>query len=251
MKALGQFGTTLSLVGSIATVVCVSSASPAFAIPQKAIVEKLNSVPVFLVTNAQGVPLSRPLKKSAEVPGGFLSNAYMSQAEAQAFVQQVKANIGKNPQQDTVLKALKVTPVPLGELYKQVQDSKDQPGRILFNFRPSQGEVQSALKLLKQQGKNVEQINGVPLYFVRFATNKGYVAIKTQAAAGDIIPAFLSQTDATNLLKQVQIKHPKAVIQVLAVDNIIQTLQEKNDKWLNKVVFWPSLEARQAVQKAQ
>ncbi|MEO1560951.1 MAG: hypothetical protein AAFS12_15440, partial [Cyanobacteria bacterium J06632_19] len=60
---------------------------------------------------------------------------------------------------------------------------------------------------------------------------------------------FFSMQDANNLLNQVKKQFPKADIQVVDVDGILNTLQEKNDPWLDKVVFFPNPEARQYIQK--
>jgi hypothetical protein len=49
------------------------------------------------------------------------------------------------------------------------------------------------------------------------------------------------------LLNQVKPKFATADIQVVDIDGIIKTLQDKNDKWLEQVVFFPSPEAREYI----
>ncbi len=252
MKSLVRWGATLSLVSSTVLTTLTGGIVPALAISEKEITQKLNEVPVFLVTNKEGVPLSRPLenKKTGQNPaGGAVTGVYMSQQEAQAFVQQLQQSKPKDPNKAQMFKSLQVTPVPLGLIYKQLQDTKDKPNRLLFAFKPVEREVQGAMKLLRANGKKVEQIRSVPLFLVRFAQDKGYVSIKPKTGNEEFIPLFLSKKDAEGLLQQVKPKYPKADIHVVDVDNVIKTLQEKNDKWLEQVVFWPSPEARQFIQK--
>jgi len=103
---------------------------------------------------------------------------------------------------------------------------------------------------LKKNGQQVKEFRRVPTYLVRFAPDKSYVPIKLgeKKAEQEVVPVFFSMQDAQNLLNQVKPKFPKADIQVVDVDGILGTLQEKNDPWLEKVVFFPNAEARQYIQ---
>lgn len=251
MKSLVRWGATLSLVSGTLLTTLAGGIIPALAISETEITQKLNEVPVFLVTNKDGVPLSRPLDKpkNGQTAGGAVTGVYMSQQEAQAFVQQLRTSKPKDPKKAKMFDSLQVTPVPLGLIYKQLQDSKNKPNRLLFAFKPVEREVQGAMKLLRSKGQKVEQIRSVPLFLVRFAQDKGYVSIKPKTGNEEFIPLFLSKKDAEGLLQQVKPKYPKADIHVVDVDNVIKTLQDKNDKWLEQVVFWPSPEARQFIQK--
>ena len=250
MKSLVHWGATLSLVGSTFLTTVIGGNFPALAISEQKITQKLNDVPVFLITNGEGVPLSRPLEKAKNgETGGAVTGVYMSQQEAQAFVQQLRNSKPKDPKKAKMFETLQVTPVPLGLIYKQLQETKDKPNRLLFAFKPVEQEVQGAMKLLRESGEKVEQIRSVPLFLVRFAPDQGYVSIKPKTGNEEFIPLFLSKTDAQGLLQQVKPKYPKADIHVIDVDNVIKTLQEKNDKWLEQVVFWPSPESRQFIQK--
>ncbi len=251
MKSLVRWGATLSLVGGTVLTTLTGGIIPALAISETEITQKLNEVPVFLVTNKEGVPLSRPLEsKKGQAAGGAVTGVYMSQQEAKAFVQQLQQSKPKDPNKAQMFRSLQVTPVPLGLIYKQLQDTKNKPNRLLFAFKPVEREVQGAMKLLRANGQKVEQIRSVPLFLVRFAKDKGYVSIKPKTGGTEeFIPLFLSKKDAEGLLQQVKPKYPKADIHVVDVDNVIQTLQNKDDKWLKQVVFWPSPEARQFIQK--
>ncbi|MGB3649614.1 MAG: hypothetical protein WBA41_00065, partial [Rivularia sp. (in: cyanobacteria)] len=96
----------------------------------------------------------------------------------------------------------------------------------------------------------VKQFRSVPTFLVRFAPDKSYVPIKLgdQKNEQEVVPVFFSMQDANNLLNQVKPKFPKADIQVVDVDGILSTLQEKNDPWLDRVIFFPNPEARQYIQ---
>jgi hypothetical protein len=248
MNSLVRWGTTLGLVGSTLLSTFLSASAPVLALSEQKIKQILDQVPVFLITNPQGLPLSRPLEEQNAQKGSSVTGVYMSQQEAQAFVNQLRNAQEKDPKKAEMLKSLQVTAVPLGVIYQQLQKTKNQPNRLLFAFKPVDREIQGAMELLRQSGQDIKQFRSVPIFLVRFAPDKGYVPIELGADKKEVIPLFTSKQDADNLLKQVKPKFPKADIQVVDVDGIIKTLQEKNDKWLEQVIFFPSPEARQYIQ---
>jgi nickel transport protein len=57
MKALVRWGTTIGLIGSTIATSLFAGGLSALALTQQQIVEKLSSVPVFTITDAEGSPL--------------------------------------------------------------------------------------------------------------------------------------------------------------------------------------------------
>ncbi|MGF1674434.1 MAG: Tic22 family protein [Rivularia sp. (in: cyanobacteria)] len=252
MKSLVRWGTTFLLVGSTLLATAIAGIAPVIALSEQQIKSKLDNIPVWLITNPQGLPLSRPLsEQNGKQAAGSVTGVYMSQQEAQAFIAELRNVKDKDPKTTQMVKSLQATPVPLGVIFEQVQKTKNEPNRLLFAFKPIDKEVKGAMELLKKNGEQVKQFRSVPVFIVRFAPDKSYVPIKLgdQKAEQEVVPLFFSMQDAQNLLKQVQPKFPKADIQVVDVDGILNTLQEKNDPWLDKVVFFPNPEARQYIQK--
>ncbi len=244
MKSLVRWGTTLGLLGSTLLGTVVSINAPVLALSEQQVKEKLDSVPVYLITNSQGLPLSRPLPEAQGQKGGSVTGVYMSQKEAQSFIKELQNVKEKDPKMTEMVKSLQVTAVPLGVIYQQLQSSKGKPDRLLFAFKPVEQEIKAAMDLLRQSGQQVNQFKSVPVFAVRFAPDKGYVPIKLPSDTQEIVPLFLSKQDALGLLGQVKGQFPKADIQVVDVDGVIKTLQDKNDEWLNRVVLVPSAESR-------
>ncbi|AFY47282.1 Tic22-like family [Nostoc sp. PCC 7524] len=249
MKALVRWGATLSLVGSTLLGTVFVGNFPALALSEQQIKEKLDSVPVYLITNDKGLPLSRPLPagQNGQKPGGSVTGAYLSRQEAQAFINELRNAKGKDPKMEEMVKSLQVTAVPLGVIYQQLQQTKTDPNRLLFAFKPVDQELKGAMDLLRQSGQKVEQFRSVPIFAVRFAPDQGYVPIQLGSEKEQAVPLFLSKQDALGLLNQVKPKFPKADIQVIDVDGVIKTLQDKNDAWLNQVVLVPSPESREYI----
>jgi Tic22-like family len=247
MKSLVRWSTTLGLVGSTLLATVLSGSIPALALSEQQIKDKLDSVPVWLITNPQGLPLSRQLPEAQGKKNGTVTGVYMSRQEAQAFIKELQAVKNPDPKMADMLKSLQPTAVPLGSIYQQLQQTKNQAERLQFAFKPSDSEMKGAVDLLRSSGQKVDQFKSVPVFMVRFAPDKGYVPIQLGADKKEYIPMFTSKQDATALLNQVKPKFATADIQVVDIDGIIKTLQDKNDKWLEQVVFFPSPEAREYI----
>jgi Tic22-like family len=249
MKSLVRWGTTLGLVGSSLLYGVFGGNSPVLALPEQQIKEKLDSVPVFLITNNQGIPLtsSVPAGQNGQKPSA-VTQVFMNGQEAQAFMNQLQSRKDQDPKMAEMLKSLQVTAVPMGVIYEKFKETANSPERLLFAFQPGKQELEGAVALLNQSGQKVKSFPSVPLFIVR-SPDKGYVSVKRRADNKEIIPLFLSKKDAQGLLNQVKSQVPKADIQVVDIDGIIKTLQEKNDQWLNQVALVPSSESIEYISK--
>lgn len=251
MKSLVRLGITLGLVSSTLLTAVSAGISPALALPEEEIVKALDTVPVFLITNGQGLPLSRPLNNGQNGQNaqgaGSVAGVYMSRQEAQAFINELRNAKGKDQKMEQLVNSLQVTAVPLGKIYDQLRRTVNEKNRLVFAFKPLESEVKGALELLRKTDPKISQFPGVPIFIVRFGPKKNYVPIKLPSANSEIIPLFFSKEDALGLLKQVKPKYPEADVQVVDVDGIIQTLKQNNDPWLNQVVLVPSKEAREYI----
>lgn len=255
MNSLVRWGTTLSLVGSTVLFTVFSPNVPVLALTEQQIKEKLDPVPVFLITNNQGVPLTRTVPnntqngqnaQNAQKKQATVTDVFMSGQEAQAFINELRNVQGKDPKMAEMLKSLQVTPVPLGMIYQRLRENAKKPDSLVFAFNPGKQDLDGAVTLLRQSGKEVKQFPSVPVFIVR-SPDKGYVSVKHKTNNKEVIPLFLSQKDAQNLLNQVKQQVPKAEIQVVDIDGVIKTMRDKNDPWLNQVSIVPSTESMEYV----
>ncbi|WP_353929798.1 Tic22 family protein [Okeanomitos corallinicola TIOX110] len=251
MKSLlVRWGLTLGLVGSTLFSSVTAFNLPVLALTEQQVKEKLDSVPVYLITNDQGLPLSRTLPAKNGQQSASVTGVYMSRQEAEKFIQDLRKAKNKNPKLEEMARKLQVTAVPLGVIYQQLQQTKNQQNRLLFAFKPVDQEIQGALTLLKASGQKIDQEkfkSSVPVFAVRFSPDKGYVPIQMGEKKEQMIPLFLSKKDAQSLLSKVKPKFPTADIQVIDVNGVIQTLKDKNDSWLTQVVLVPSAESREYI----
>jgi hypothetical protein len=246
MKSLVRWGTTLGLVGSTLLATVFSGNAPVLALPEQQITEKLNEVPVFLITNPQGVPLTRTLPPAQNgQKSTTVADVFMNGQEAQSFLEELRKQ--KDPKIVDMVKTLQVKPVPMGVVYKKLREDRNKPDRVLFALQPGQQDLQGAVTLLRQKGQEVKGLI-VPVFIVQSA-DKGYVSVKRKSNNQEIVPLFLSQKDAQGLLNQVKKDIPKAEIQVVDIEGVIQTLQQKNDEWLKQVTLVPSSESLEYISK--
>ena len=61
MKSLVRWGAMLGLVGTTLLGTVTTTIAPAIALSEQEIKSKLDNIPVWLITNPQGLPLSRPI----------------------------------------------------------------------------------------------------------------------------------------------------------------------------------------------
>lgn len=249
MKSIVRWSMTLGLVGTTLIGSLFLMSSTTLALSEKQVTQKLDAVPVYLITNEKGSPLTRTLPDNPKngQKGGSYTGVYMSRGEALKVVNQLKSEAGKNPKFEEIAKNLQVSVVPLGVIYQQVEQTRNVPNHLGYLFKPVDDDIKGALDLLHKSGQNLNTFPSVPIFAVRFAPNKGYVQLKYANEKTNYIPLFLSEQDAKGLLSQVKPKFPDADIQVIDVDHVIKTLKDKNDDWLKQVVIIPSKESREYI----
>lgn len=245
MKALLRWGKTSGIVTTAVLLGVFSNITSVIALSAEQIKQKLDAVPVYLIINDQGLPLTRSIP--AEQNGGkalTMSGVYMNQQEAEAVITELQSAKNKNPEIAELAKTLQVGVVPLGTIYQHLKQSQNQSEPVILALHPVRQEVTAAKDLLRQSGEKVDQFPGVPIFVVRLAADKGYVTVKSNEGNQELIPMFFSKQDAQGLLNQVKPKFSTAEIQVIDIDSLVATLEQKNDLWLQQVVIVPPPESR-------
>jgi len=189
-----RFGSAVSslvLSAGLAVAAAGVAADPALAIPEAEAIKKLQVVPVFVITDANGVPLPIPQEKQLVLP------LYLESAKAN---QELAALNKSNPslKAGVVALPLNVMNEKVVELNKQLKDkSKPLVAPILGN----DGDRTQAIKLLKEQGLTEKQIReglNVPVFFT-----KPFLTIKTPEGPRGVF--FLSYENLQNALAQMPV----------------------------------------------
>jgi len=151
---------SVALSAGLAMAALSLAPAPAQAIPEADAIKKLQVVPVFVITDSNGVPLPIPRDKDLVLP------LYLESAKANA---QLAALNKSNPslKAGVVAVPLNVMNEKVVELNKQLKD-KSKP--LVAPIVGNDGDRTQAVKILKEQGLTEQQIHeglNVPVFFTK------------------------------------------------------------------------------------
>ncbi|NJL68964.1 MAG: hypothetical protein HC849_21575 [Oscillatoriales cyanobacterium RU_3_3] len=249
MKSLVRLGAILGIAGSALLGSLATDNLSALAIPEPQILDKLRPVPVFTITDASGAPLIASVPKQGQGQTGNASVAgiFISQKDAQAFVEQLKT---RNPQ---LAASVRVMPVSLGEIYQISQANKGKPDEVQFAYVPTPQQVQSAKTVLQQAGQQVNEFNGVPLFLARGGPENGYLTI--QRGQQEVIPLFFNKEELQAMVERFKQQQPNVTasikIEVVNLESVLEALRTENDPFLAQLILIPPRESLEFVRSLQ
>lgn len=249
MKSLVRLGAILGIAGSALLGSLATDNMSALAIPEPQILDKLRPVPVFTITDASGAPLIASVPKQGQGQTGNASVAgiFISQKDAQAFVEQLKT---RNPQ---LAASVRVMPVSLGEIYQISQANKGKPDEVQFAYVPTPQQVQSAKTVLQQAGQQVNEFNGVPLFLARGGAENGYLTI--QRGQQEVIPLFFNKEELQAMVERFKQQQPNVTtaikIEVVNLESVLEALRTENDPFLSQLILIPPRESLEFVRSLQ
>ncbi|PSO51127.1 MAG: hypothetical protein BRC33_01245 [Cyanobacteria bacterium SW_9_44_58] len=241
MKALRRWSIRFGLFSGAMASMLWGMTATTLALPQSQIIEKLKQVPVFTVANEKGSPLVASGGNNSRVTGVF-----MSQQDAQEFVNNLKK---ENPELGN---KVQVVPISLGRVYKLDKQNEGKSKELDFRYVPMEEEVNSALSVLKQQGQDIDNFGGVPLFIARGGEDQGYLTVK-RGNGDPVIPMFFEKEQLENMIDKFKESQPQNAdsvkIDVTTLESVLKTLEENNNEQLKQVVLVPSQESMQFIQQ--
>ncbi|NJL83247.1 MAG: hypothetical protein HC890_10355 [Chloroflexaceae bacterium] len=240
MKSLLRWSTAVGLVGNIILGAFLTQILPAEALPREQIVEKLRIIPVYTIADAQGAPLVASGQNNERVAGVFISKQ-----DAQAFVTRLQT------QNQDLASKVQVVPISLAEVYQLAQENEGKQDGLNFAYVPEQDEVESAKQLLSASGEQFA--GGVPLFVARGGQNQGYLTIEQNSQ--QVVPFFFEKQQILQLIERFKQSQPDLAatvkIDVVPLEAMLATLEEKNDELLTRVVLIPSQESIEFIRQSQ
>jgi Tic22-like family len=214
---------------------------PAQALPEAQIVEKLQKVPVFTITNEKGNFLQQSVKAADKTR--MIAPVFMELKDAAVFLKALKKN---QPQQS---KVAQITIVPLSEVYKLQVEAQKKSDNMSFVFFPPEQQLKNAQLLKKPYQANA--FYPVPLFMIAIKQQDKYVTVQENNQT----PLFLGKQQAQQWLDRVRKKDPKLVakaeIKVNYLHNVLQDFQVKNYPAQQQLVLVPSAESVDSIRKLQ
>ncbi|NJL02597.1 MAG: hypothetical protein HC838_12500 [Spirulinaceae cyanobacterium RM2_2_10] len=221
MKSLVRWCATLGLAGATLWVGEFSRMQPASALPSQQIVERLQEVPVFTITDQRGAPL---------VSGNF-AGVFIHPDDAYAFI----ARLREDDQE--LASQVRVIPVSLGEIFQLDTANENQESDLNFAYVPMREQVQRALQETQQQ-----EFQGVPLFAARGGNEQGYITLQQEDQQR--IPFFFEREQLEALLARFREQQPALAstveVEVVPLEAVLATLSESDNQQLAQILLVPS-----------
>jgi Tic22-like family len=231
---------SIAILGMSAPLIAIAPL-PAQALPEAKIVEKLQKVPVFTITNGTGNFLQQSV--TANKTTRLITPVFMELKDAGAFLKRLKKD---QPQQS---KVAQITVVPMSEVYKLQMEAQKKSDNMSFVFFPTQQELKNAQLLKKPYQSNA--FYPVPLFMIAIKQQDKYVTVQEN----NLTPLFLGKQQAQQWLDRVRKKDPKLVakaeIKVNYLHVVLKDFQGQNYPAQEQLVLVPSTESMASIRKLQ
>lgn len=242
MKSLIRLGLTLSLLGGTVLGQTLIAPAPAVALSEADALKRLDAIPVFAVTNKEGIPIlasvPNPKDKAKQVQ---IASFFMSQQDAQSLVAVLKK------QKPDVGNSAKVVALSMRQAYDLKNKNKDKAESLVFEFLPPKQQVDDAVAVLKQNGQDVKQFNDIPLFYSTGGKDKGLLTI--EQGANKVIPFYFNKKDLQGMLDQLKQKDPKLSstikIEVTSLSKVYESLLKENGAGIQQITLVPDRSALQ------
>jgi nickel transport protein len=242
MKSLIRLGLTLSLLGGTVLGQTLVQPAPAVALSEADALKRLDAIPVFAVTNKEGIPIlasvPNPKDKAKQVQ---IATFFMSQQDAQSLVTVLKK------QKPDVGNSAKVVALSMRQAYDLKTKNKDKAESLVFEFLPPKQQIDDAIAVLKQNGQDVKQFNDIPLFYSTGGKDKGLLTI--EQGANKVIPFYFNKKDLQGMLDQLKQKDPQlsstVKVEVTSLSKVLDSLLKENGAGIQQITLVPDRSALQ------
>ncbi len=241
MKLIHRCSSAIALIGTTILGGALIATNPAQAIPEALVIAKLQTIPVYVITDEKGTLVEARSNAQTKNPASISTGVFFTDRDAQAFIDK---NV--KPQQPDLSKVVKVTPVSLGEIYRRQQANKNKPQELNYVYIPTAEQSSSALAILNRNGKKLTQVDGLPVFIATIKSKSGQEEYLTfQRENREIVPIFLSEIALRSALKKV---YPnllgKSNIQVVELNDLLTYMTSKNDAVINAFEFNANMDGK-------
>ena len=237
---------------AISTPLLIPVIAPAHALTEAQVLERLNGIPVFTITDDKGSPLlgSSPQQGSNKPPQVLLF--FLNPADAQTTLSQIKKD---NP---AVGGKARIVIRSMNDAYDVIKKNQDKK-EVAFQIVPAQASVDSARTILTSQGKPADKLPNVPVFFATGGKDKEEGLLTLEQNGKQLVPFFFDQKDLQSLIDRAKEQQPNVAsatkIQVTSLfqvlDSMVTTKDNKPNPDSERFTFVPSRSAFEYVVKNQ
>jgi len=243
---------------SIATITTIAISTPLFsplvapvqALTEAQVLERLNGIPVFTITDEKGSPLLGSSQGKDKSPQVLLF--FLNPDDAQTTLTQIKKS---NPSVGSKARIVIRSMNDAYEVIKKNQDKKE----IAFQIVPAKASVDSARTILTSQGKPADKLPNVPVFFATGGKDKDQGLLTLEQNGKQLVPFFFDQKDLQTLIDKAKQQQPDVAsatkIQVTSLfqvlDSMVTTKDTKANPDTERFTFVPARNAFEYVVKNQ
>lgn len=213
MTSFFRRSTTLLVTGGAILGVWAAMGSNALALTQEQIVEQLETIPVFTITDERGIPYVAAIpNEEADAAPTIVTEVFISHEDAETSLDALHE---LNPD---LADTAQVTPVSLARIYEVALMGRGEETPLEFLFVPIVEEVQFAMTL---PNANTES-SGVPLFMVSApespdqgteananSDDDSKVALLTlQNGDEEIVPLFFRRDQFDGIVESIEAEQP-------------------------------------------
>jgi hypothetical protein len=249
IKSLLKLATIVSIVGTI--VVAPIANLRAEALTEAQAFERLSGIPVFTITDEKGNPLLGSVPKQnngADAQQVLLF--FLNPNDAQSMLGQIKST---NP---ALGGKAQVIVRNMSEAIQVIKKNNDK--KIAFQIVPSKDSIDSARNILSSQGKPVDKLPNLPVFFAIGGKDKDQGLLTVEQNGKQLVPFFFDQKDLQGLIDRAKQQQPGTAtdtkIQVTSLLQVIDSMITKDNKpnpEAEKFMFVPSRTALEIALKQQ
>ncbi|MBD2152539.1 hypothetical protein H6F44_20805 [Pseudanabaena sp. FACHB-1277] len=161
------------------------------------VLEKLNSIPVFIIADATGKPLFG--KNDTNSPQVLFF--FLNPDDATAYLNWIK---NTNPE---LSENARIIARSLTEAYQTIKKNQDRKD-ITFQITPSKSSLDSAREILPSQGKFANKLPNIPVFFATGNTNGTNGLLTLTIDGKQTVPYFFDLKDLQSLLNKAMQAQP-------------------------------------------
>ncbi len=251
MKSLIRWGAMAGLVAGT-LLGAIAAPTPAFALSEDEIMQKLSSIPVFAITDAEGSPLIASIA-NPERDGQMteVAGVFMNPQDANRFVERL------TQEQPEMAGEVQVTVISLAEIYQLEQRNREQNTPIEFSYVPTRQDLESAVSVLLDHGREDELLQqngeyvypGVPLFMATAGPEQGNLTVEFNGEV--VIPLFFDRGDLDNVIARFEQQQPDFAstveTDVVQLEGVLETLRNEENDMMGQLMFIPDSESLEFV----
>jgi len=237
MKGFIRTLTTFSLATVAVSGLVMAPQDSALALSEQEILEKLSTVPVFLIVNEEGQSLTASVNNDeadVQVPVVFLNAD-----EAQAFLDRAET------EQAEFSGDARIAVLPLSDVYAEASEQLDGPNSLVYI--PSSESVSQANQIAERE------VQGVPLFAAIDIERDQYLL-----TGNNVLPMFFSLRDLQSQISPLVESNPELEnsigIEVVTLEALLSNMNSDDpdiNQLLELIQFVPSSELIQRLQPAE